>query len=258
MYFSLQKSNNFSVVTLPWAIYSYSLYPKVLKTDFKHHLFNEFAACTPGKGCVVIIIIAITSIFRVRLAWSISHLHHLLAGWPWASYITSLSQSLRIKEESNSAHLTDCLEAIMPLNLLTQYQTLSNSKIIAWYCFHSVSWSCLTLCDPWTAAPQDSLSFTGSQSLLKLMSIELVMPSNHLILCLPLLLLPSTFSSIRVFSNESVLHCYIYHWAEFPVLYNLSLVVIHLKYSSVYMLIQNSLTVPSLHPSSAANHKFIV
>ena len=79
---------------------------------------------------------------------SISHVHHLLAGWPWASYITSLSQSLSIKEESNSAHLTDCLEDIMPLNLLTQYQTLSNSKIIAWYCFHSVSWSCLTLCNP--------------------------------------------------------------------------------------------------------------
>ena len=111
---------------------------------------------------------------------------------------------------------------------------------------------------PWTAARQASLTITNSQSLLKLMSIELVMPSNHLILCCPLLLLPSTFPSIRVFSNESVLHCYIYHWAEFPVLYNLSLVVIHLKYSSVYMLIQNSLTVPSLHPSSAANHKFIV
>ena len=58
---------------------------------------------------------------------------------------------------------------------------------------------------PWTAARQASLSITNSQSLLKLMSIELVMPSNHLILCRPLLLLPSTFPSIRVFSNESVL-----------------------------------------------------
>ena len=58
---------------------------------------------------------------------------------------------------------------------------------------------------PWTAARQASLSITNSQSLFKLMSIELVIPSNHLILCHPLLLLPSIFPSIRVFSNESVL-----------------------------------------------------
>ena len=59
---------------------------------------------------------------------------------------------------------------------------------------------------PWTAASQASLSITNSWSLLRLMPIELVMPSNHLILCHPLLLLPSIFPSIRVFSNESVLH----------------------------------------------------
>ena len=59
---------------------------------------------------------------------------------------------------------------------------------------------------PWTATRQASLSFVNSQSLLKLMSIESVMPSNHLILCHPLLLLPSIFPSIKVFSNESVLH----------------------------------------------------
>ena len=58
---------------------------------------------------------------------------------------------------------------------------------------------------PWTAARQASLSITNSQSLLKLTSIELVMPSNHLIHCHPLFLLPSIFPSIRVFSNESVL-----------------------------------------------------
>ena len=72
--------------------------------------------------------------------------------------------------------------------------------------FRSVTQSCLTLCDPWTAACQASLSITNSWSLLKLKSIELVMPSNHLILCYPLLLSPSIFPSIRVFSNESVLH----------------------------------------------------
>jgi len=58
---------------------------------------------------------------------------------------------------------------------------------------------------PWTAAHQTFLSITNSQSLLKLMSIESVMPFNHLILCCPLLLLPSIFPSIRVFSNESIL-----------------------------------------------------
>ena len=72
--------------------------------------------------------------------------------------------------------------------------------------FSSVTQSCLTLCDPWTAVRQTSLSFTIFQSLLKLMSIESVMPSNHLILCHPLLFLPSIFPNIRVFSKESTLH----------------------------------------------------
>ena len=67
--------------------------------------------------------------------------------------------------------------------------------------------SCVQLfAAPWTAAHQASLSITNSQSLLKLMFIGLVMPSNHLILCCPLFLLPSIFPSIRVFSSESVLH----------------------------------------------------
>ena len=70
----------------------------------------------------------------------------------------------------------------------------------------SVAQLCPTLVIPWTAARQASLSFTISQSLLRFMSLESVIPSNHLILCHPLLLLPSIFSSIRVFSNESALH----------------------------------------------------
>ena len=84
--------------------------------------------------------------------------------------------------------------------------------------FSSVqSLSCVQLfVTPWTAARQPSLSITNSQSLLKLMSTESVMPSYHLILCHPLLLLPSIFPSIRVFSNESVL-CIRWpqHW-KFP------------------------------------------
>ena len=69
---------------------------------------------------------------------------------------------------------------------------------------------------PWTAALQASLSITISQSLLKLMCIESVMPSKHLILCCPLLLPPSIFPSIRVFSNESVL------WIKWPKYWSFS------------------------------------
>ena len=73
---------------------------------------------------------------------------------------------------------------------------------------------------PWIAAHQASLSTTNSQSLLKLMSTESMMPSNHLILCLPLLLQPSIFPSIRVFSNESVLHI---RWSKYwSFIFNIS------------------------------------
>ena len=100
------------------------------------------------------------------------------------------------------------------------------SLVLLWAVFNSFAvrdcWGCcnkipLTAClvqslsrvwlfvTPWTAARQASMSITNSQSLLKLLCIELVMPSNHLTLCRPLLLLPSIFPSIRVFSNELVL-----------------------------------------------------
>ena len=69
----------------------------------------------------------------------------------------------------------------------------------------SVAQSCLTLCNPWTAARQASLSSPISQSLLKLMCIESVMPSNHLIFCHPILHLPSIFPNVRVFSNKLAL-----------------------------------------------------
>ena len=71
--------------------------------------------------------------------------------------------------------------------------------------FSSVAQSFQLFATPWTAVRQASLSFTISQSLLKLMSIESMMPSNHLILCCSILLLPSVFPSTRVFSKESVL-----------------------------------------------------
>ena len=72
-------------------------------------------------------------------------------------------------------------------------------------CCGSVAQLCLTLCNPLDSACQVSLSLIIARSLLKLMSIELVMPSNHRFLCCPLLLLPSVFPSIRVFSSESTL-----------------------------------------------------
>ena len=75
---------------------------------------------------------------------------------------------------------------------------------------HSLSHVQLTT--PWTAALHASLFITNSWSLFKLMSIELVMPSNHLILCRPHLLLPSIFPSIRIFSNESVLQ---FRWPKY-------------------------------------------
>ena len=81
------------------------------------------------------------------------------------------------------------------------------SHLIQMECCHCfpVTESCPTLCHPWTAACQASLSFTVSKNLLKLMSIELVRPSNHLTFC-HVLLLPSIFPSIMVFSNELVRH----------------------------------------------------
>ena len=88
---------------------------------------------------------------------------------------------------------------------LPNIRVFSNESVL---CISSVqSLSCVQLfVTPWTAACQTSLSITNSWSLLKLMSIKSMMPSNHLIFCHPLLLLPSIFPCISIFSNESVLH----------------------------------------------------
>ena len=92
----------------------------------------------------------------------------------------------------------------------TQFLIINLCLLLSDYTLESLSDQLLShvqlLATPWTAAHQVSQSIVNSQSLLKLMSIESVMPSNHLILCHPLLLLPSIFPSIRVFSNELVLH----------------------------------------------------
>ena len=99
----------------------------------------------------------------------------------WHVGLSELGESLKIIFKSQEGN-HGCV--------ISSFQLLSHVQLIA---------------APWTAARQASLSVTNSQSLLKLTSIELVMPSNHFILCCPLLLVPSIFPSIRVFSNESVL-----------------------------------------------------
>ena len=89
------------------------------------------------------------------------------------------------------------------MKIIMLYQQLQICRSVSSVQSLSHVWLFVT---PWTAACQASLSITNSWSLLKLTSIESVMPSNHLILCCPLLLLPLVFPSIRVFSNKSVLH----------------------------------------------------
>ena len=87
------------------------------------------------------------------------------------------------------------------INIFMTVTSISNHPVY----FSTVTQSCPTLCVPMDCSTQASLSITNSQSLFKVMSIESVMPSNHLILCHPLFLPPSIFARIRVFSNESVL-----------------------------------------------------
>ena len=89
---------------------------------------------------------------------------------------------------------------------IREIKFLERQVLMSQLWFSSVAQSCPTLCELMDCSTQASLSITSSQSLPKFMSTESVMPSNHLILCHPLLLLPSSFPSIRVFSNESVLH----------------------------------------------------
>ena len=93
-------------------------------------------------------------------------------------------------------------DTVSTLNLECSAPTLF---ILLYIQFSSVAQLCWLFATPWTTASQTSLSITNSQNWLKLMSMESVMPSNHLILCHPLLLLPSILPSIGVFSNESVL-----------------------------------------------------
>ena len=131
------------------------------------------------KGCWVLQdnpVIEVGDLKAMRLAWVPVHPHEF----------HSLLVGLLILA-GPSASLLSPLHIHLPFSIQFSRSVVSDSAT------------------PWTAAYQASLSIANSQSLLRLMSIESVMPSNHLILCHPLLLLPSIFPSIRVFSNESAL-----------------------------------------------------
>ena len=126
----------------------------------------------------------------------------------------------------SSRGIASTQEANLRLLSLLHWQAYSlplvpPGKAHVMYQFSSVAQSCLTLCDSMATARQASLPIANSRDLLKLMSIESVMLSNHLILCHPLLFLPSIFPSIRVFSNESTLHM---RWPKYwSFSYNISL-----------------------------------
>ena len=125
------------------------------------------------------------------------------------------------KSWGNLSHEHKCKHLKQKPNQIQQYKKriMYQTKFDLFYKTNKSSvqsLSCVQLfATPWTTACQASLSITNSQSLLKLMSIESGMPSNHLILCHPLLLLPSIFPSIRVFSNEQTLHHVPKYWS-FP------------------------------------------
>ena len=136
------------------------------------HFFLQGISPTQGSNP------CLSHLGRLFTIWATRETHHKIDDQSWKRLHTQRQENLSLSH----------------LGILTQNQ------------FSSVAQLCPILCDPWTAACQASLSIINSQSLLKLMCIESVMPSNHLILCHPLLLLPSIFPSILVFSNESVLH----------------------------------------------------
>ena len=137
---------------------------------------------------------------------------------PPGSFIHGISQARLLEQVAIS--FSRGLPKLMPLSspaLQTDSLPLAPpGKPLFSYLCCSDTQSCLTLCDPMDCSTPGFPVYHISQSLLKFMSIDSVMPSNHLILCLPLLLMPSIFPSIRVFSNELALHIrWLKRWFQF-------------------------------------------
>ena len=145
---------------------------------------------------------SVQSLSRVRLfatPWTAAHQASLFTINSW-----SLLKLVSIKSVMPSNHLILCLPLLFPPSIFPSIRVFSSESVLRISSVQSLSHVQLFV-TPWTVALQASLPITKSQSLPKFISIESVMPSNHLILCHPLVLLPSIFPSIRVFSNESVL-----------------------------------------------------
>ena len=131
----------------------------------------------------------------------------ILILWYCSNYISILVQSALLRESwVKHGLLLDGGKGTLLVIFGTRSSTVSTCAWMPLFSSVQLLSRVRLFATPWTAACQASLSITSSWSLLKLMSIESVMPSNHLILCHPLLLPPSIVPSIRVFSNESVLH----------------------------------------------------
>ena len=141
---------------------------------------------------------------------SFQHIHITVQLSPQSNFRTF---SITLKDIPHSLAIIPCFPLVSPLHMPLEVTILFSVYRFTYsrhFIYISISQyqfivqSCLILASPWTVARQASLSITDSRSLLKLMSIQSMMPSHRLILCRPLLLLPSIFPCIRVFSNESV------------------------------------------------------
>ena len=175
-----------------WHLILWSRLVRTLGTNFHHRYLAMGTIST-----------SFSPTLHVRFAGSLSFfVTQALIGWVWLT-----CPSHTCSGNYKGKYLAFGFYGGRRLPSFTKWEFLEYKKGIL------LLFSCVWLfATPWTAAHQASLSFTISQSLLKLMSIESVMPSNHLILCHPLFLLPSIFPSIRVFSNESALRI---RWAKY-------------------------------------------
>ena len=148
-----------------------------------------------------------SSILAWRIPWTVQFMGLRRVGHDWATYTFTFTLMI----------LTKPTEAEVSSVEKFNWQSTRRGNYFKKFCFKCYCCMCAQFSSvqlsrvqlfvtPWTSVHQPTLSITNSRGLFKLMSIESVMPSNHLILCYPLLLLPSIFPSLRVFSNESVLH----------------------------------------------------